>query len=127
MFFEKRAENWIAPLAVDPVYLHANIFTSLYYFDVILPRRSSRPSQRTLHHHHKALSLLRERLLYGNDHARLSNNTVSVVLCFTGQAFWTGDLRSATNHMEGIRKIANLRGGLSTSKDNEKLLVEILR
>jgi hypothetical protein len=125
--FEKRAENWIAPLALDPAYLHAKIFTSLYYFDVILPRRSSHENQLTLHHHHKALSLLRERLLYCNDDARLSNNTVSVVLGLAGHAFWTGDLRSATNHMEGMRKIANLRGGLSTFRDNEKLLAEILR
>ncbi|MCJ1376918.1 hypothetical protein MMC17_000008 [Xylographa soralifera] len=29
--------------------------------------------------------------------------------------------------MEGMRKIASLRGGLSTFRDNEKLLVEILR
>ena len=127
IFFERRAENWIAPLAVDPAYLHAKIFTSLYYFDVILPRRSSYASQGTLHHHHKALSLLRERLLYGNDDARLSNNTVSVVLGLAGHAFWTGDSRSATNHLEGMRKIVNLRGGLNTFRDNEKLLVEILR
>ncbi|MCJ1394402.1 hypothetical protein MMC18_007280, partial [Xylographa bjoerkii] len=127
IFFEKRAENWIAPLAVDPAYLHAKIFTSLYYFDVILPQRSSHESQRTLHHHHKALSLLRERILYGNNDSQLSNNTVSVVLSLAGHAFWTGDLKSATNHMEGMRKIANLRGGLNIFRDNEKLLAEILR
>ena len=127
IFFERRAENWIAPLAIDPAYLHAKIFTSLYYFDVILPRRSSHASQRTWNHHHKALSLLRERLLYGSDDARLSNNTVSVVLSLAGHAFWTGDVRSARNHMEGMRKIASLRGGLSAFRDNEKLLAEILR
>jgi hypothetical protein len=127
IFFERRAENWIAPLAIDPAYLHAKIFTSLYYFDMVLPRRSSHVSQRTWHHHHKALSLLRERLLYGNDDARLSNNTVSVVLSLAGYAFWTGDVRSARNHMEGMRKIASLRGGMSTFRDNEKLLAEILR
>ncbi|MCJ1431347.1 hypothetical protein MMC27_000698 [Xylographa pallens] len=127
IFFEKRAENWIAPLAVDPAYLHAMIFTSMYYFEVIQPRRSSHTSQRMLYHHHQALSLLREKLLDRLDDTQLSNNTLSVVLSFAGSAFWTGDLRFATNHIEGMRKIANLRGGLSTFKNNEKLLVEILR
>ncbi|KAK3940202.1 hypothetical protein QBC46DRAFT_288823, partial [Diplogelasinospora grovesii] len=127
IFFERRAENWIAPLAVDPAFLHAKIFTSLYYFDVILSRTSSGPTQRILHHHHKALSLLRERLLSGDDDARLSNNTVSIVLGLAGQAFWTGDVRSAINHMEGIRRIVHLRGGLRTFSGNEKLSVEILR
>jgi len=48
IFFDRRAESWIAPLAVDPAYLHAKIFTSLYYFDVVLSRRPSLASQRTL-------------------------------------------------------------------------------
>lgn len=127
IFFERRAENWIAPLAVDPAYLHSTIFTSLYYFDVILPETSSHAGQRILHHHHKALSLVRERLLHGGDDARLSNNTVSVILGLTGQTFWMGDLRSAANHMDGMRKIVHLRGGLHTFRDNQKLLAEILR
>ncbi|KUI58295.1 hypothetical protein VP1G_05607 [Cytospora mali] len=127
IFFDRRAENWIAPLAVDPAYLHAKIFTSLYFFDGIKPNRSHHASQRTMHHHHRALSLLRERILNGTDQARLSNNTISVILGLAGQAFWMGDLRSAMNHMEGLRRIVDLKGGLSSIRNNEKLLTELLR
>jgi hypothetical protein len=127
IFFERRAENWIAPLAVDPAYLHAKIFNSLYYFDVVLSRKSSIAKQRILRHHLKTLKLLRERFLYADDEARLSNNTVSAVLSLAGHAFWTGDSKSATHHMEGLCKIVNLRGGLTTFRDNVKLLAEILR
>jgi hypothetical protein len=127
IFFERRAENWIAPLALDPAYLHAKIFTSMYYFDVVLHRKSSLASQRTLRHHLKTLKLLRGRFLYGDDEVRLSNNTVSAVLGLAGHAFWTGDSKSATHHLEGLCKIVGLRGGVTTFRDNAKLLVEIFR
>ncbi|KAI1428122.1 hypothetical protein F5Y12DRAFT_733695 [Xylaria sp. FL1777] len=127
MFFDRRAENWIAPLAVDPAFLHASIFSSLYYFDSILPCGSPCADQRILYHYHKTVTILRERLQFDNDEIRLSNNTVNVVLRLAGQAFSTGDLKSATNHMQGIRRIINLRGGLGTFRGNEKLAAETLR
>jgi hypothetical protein len=127
IFFERRAEAWETPLAVNPVYLHAKIFTSMYYFDMVLPRKSSIAIQRTLRHHLKALRLLRGRFLYDKDEPRLSNNTVAAVLGLAGHAFWTGDPKSATHHMEGLCKIVNLRGGVTTFRDNSMLLAEILR
>jgi hypothetical protein len=65
--------------------------------------------------------------LYDDDEIRLSNNTVSIVLSLATQAFRTGELKLALYHMQGIRRIINLRGGLSTFKGNEKLAAEILR
>jgi hypothetical protein len=127
ILFERRGEAWIAPLAVNPAYLHAKIFTSLYYFDVVLPRRSSLANQRTLRHYFKTLRLLHERVLYDDNEVRLSNNTVAAVLGLAGHAYWTGDSKSATHHMEGLCKMVNLRGGVTTFRDNVKLLAEILR
>ncbi|KAI0435516.1 hypothetical protein F4803DRAFT_328886 [Xylaria telfairii] len=127
IFFDRRAQNWIAPLAIDPAFLHVNIFTSLYYYDAVLPRRPFRESQRVRHHYHKAISLLRERLVCDDNEKRLSNTTISIVLSLAGQAFCAGDLKSAVNHIQGIRKIINLRGGLSSITANEKLITEILR
>ncbi|KAI1125894.1 hypothetical protein F5Y10DRAFT_294276 [Nemania abortiva] len=127
MFFDRRAENWLAPLAVDPAFLHAKVFTSLYYFDVVLPRRSSHDNKHILYHYHTTVSLLRKRLLFDSDEIRLSNNTVSVILSLASQAFRTGELKLALHHMQGIRRIISLRGGLSTFKGNEKLAAEILR
>ncbi|KAI0183963.1 hypothetical protein EV127DRAFT_252746 [Xylaria flabelliformis] len=127
IFFDRRAENWIAPLALDPAFLHVSIFTSLYYYDAVVPRRPFRESQRVRHHYQKAVSLLRQRLLCDDNNIRLSNNTISIVLSFAGQAFTSGDLKSAINHIQGIQKIVDLRGGFSSIIGNEKLINEILR
>ncbi|KAI0550662.1 hypothetical protein F4679DRAFT_583331 [Xylaria curta] len=127
IFFDRRAENWIAPLAVDPAFLHVSIFTSLYYYDAVMPRRPFRESQRARYHYQKAVGLLRERLLCNDDEKRLSNNTISIILSFAGQAFSSGDLKSAVNHIQGIQKIVDLRGGFSSINGNEKLITEILR
>lgn len=127
IFFDRRAENWIAPLAIDPAFLHVNIFTSLYYYDAVLPRRPFRESQRVRHHYDKAISLLRERLVCDDNDKRLSNTTISIVLSLAGQAFCAGDLKTAVNHIQGIQRIIHLRGGLSSITGNEKLITEILR
>ncbi|KAI1346760.1 hypothetical protein F5Y01DRAFT_297087 [Xylaria sp. FL0043] len=127
IFFDRRGENWIAPLALDPAFLHASIFTSLYLFDAILPQGLARESHRIMYHYHKTVSILRKRLLFDDDEVKLSNNTVNVVLSLAGQAFRSGDLKSAMNHMQGIQRMVNLRGGLSTFRGNEKLAAEVLR
>ncbi|KAI0401042.1 hypothetical protein F4802DRAFT_446180 [Xylaria palmicola] len=128
IFFDRRAENWVAPLAVDAAFLHANISNSLYYCDVVLARTTPRASQRAWHYHHtKTLSLLRDRLDSDDGAMQLSNSTVAVILTLAGQAFCTGDLKTAMKHMEGIRRIVGLRGGFGTFKGNEKLVTEILR
>ncbi|KAI0478164.1 hypothetical protein F4859DRAFT_504033 [Xylaria cf. heliscus] len=127
IFFERRAENWIAPMAIDPAFLHVNIFTSLYYYEALLPGRPFLESPRIRHHYHKAVSLLRERLLCDDNENRLSNNTVSIVLSLAGQAFSAGDLKSAVNHIQGVRRMIDLRGGLTSIRGNEKLIAEILR
>jgi hypothetical protein len=127
IFFERRAENWIAPLTTDLAFLHMMIFTSQYYFDTIaiLPRKPSR--QHISPHFVKALRLLQERI-GGNDHkAKLSFTTLAAVMGLTGHAYLTGDLKSARNHLEGLHKIVILRGGVSTFEANPKLLLEILR
>ncbi|KAJ3566876.1 hypothetical protein NPX13_g6976 [Xylaria arbuscula] len=128
IFFERRVEHWVAPLALDAAYLHANIASSLYYRDVILSPTTSRSDQRTRYYHHtKAVSLLRERINSMNEDIQLSNNTVSIILILAGQAFIAGNLKTAMQHLEGIHTIINLRGGFSAFKGNEKLATEILR
>ncbi|MCJ1281112.1 hypothetical protein MMC26_000430 [Xylographa opegraphella] len=127
IFFERRAEAWIAPLAFDPAYLHAMIFTSQYFFDAILPQNISPFNQRSLPHFLETVKLLRERLAHGNDEARLSYTTAAAVMGLTGHALWTGNSESARHHMEGLSRIVSLRGGVATFKENPKLLIEILR
>ncbi|KAK3389938.1 hypothetical protein B0H63DRAFT_105702 [Podospora didyma] len=129
ILFERRAEAWIAPLTIDPAFLHTMIFTSQYYFDAVLPQRpSSEMSQRSLPHYTKTLKLLHERFSEtGDEQARLSFTTVAAVMGLTGYAHLMGDTRSARHHLKGLHKIVTLRGGISTLRGSAKLLVEILR
>jgi hypothetical protein len=127
MFFDRRAENWIAPLAVDPAYLHAMIFTAQFYFDALVSEKSASIIRRSLPHFLKTLKLLRERMADDDDEAKLSDSTVAAIMALVGHAHLTGDINSARHHMEGLYKIVVLRGGVTTFKRNAKLLVEILR
>lgn len=130
MFFNRRAEAWIAPLAFDPAYLHAMIFTSQYYFDALkigTTSEASSISKTSVPHYLKTLKLLRERMAIGDDEIRLSDTTSATIMALVGYARLTGDDQSARNHLEGLFKIVNLRGGVSSFKNSAKLLVEILR
>ncbi|KAI0506272.1 hypothetical protein F5B22DRAFT_624274 [Xylaria bambusicola] len=130
IFFERRVEHWVAPLAIDAAYLHANISHSLYYHDVVLSLATSRESRRTWYYHHtKALGLIRDRINSDKGDSRLSSRTISVILILASQAFITGDLETARKHLNGISIIVNLRGGFSIfeREGNEKLATEILR
>ena len=127
IFFERRAEAWIAPLASDPVYLHATIFASQYYFDAILARNFSLVTQRSSSHFLETVKLLRERLVHDDNKAKLSFTTAAAVMALAGQALLTGNSMSARHHMEGLSRIVSLRGGVATFAENPKLLIEILR
>ncbi|KFY32795.1 hypothetical protein V495_08731 [Pseudogymnoascus sp. VKM F-4514 (FW-929)] len=127
IFFERRAEAWIAPLAFDPAYLHSMIFSSQYYFDAVLPRSFSLINQRSLPHYLETVKLLRERLAHGSDSAKLSFTTMAAVMALAAHALWTGNHAFARYHVEGLRKIVNLRGGVDTFKVHPKLLMEIFR
>ncbi|KAI1270048.1 hypothetical protein F5Y18DRAFT_366926 [Xylariaceae sp. FL1019] len=127
--FKRRPEHWTTPLKVDPAFLHAKISTSLWYYETIFPRKPfpNMPGTGTWFHYFKALSLLRQRLLVDNDDLRLSDYTLNVVLSLTGQALASGDVKSASNHMEGMARMADLRGGWPTFQGNEKLAIELIR
>lgn len=75
----------------------------------------------------KGLKILRERLLRDNDDAKISDGTISTVLKLAGAAQFDGNGETAKYHMQGLRRMVDLRGGLDVFEDKPKLLVEILR
>ncbi|KAI1452420.1 hypothetical protein F4805DRAFT_30156 [Annulohypoxylon moriforme] len=118
-------KQWIEPLAFDAAYLHTMIFTTHDYFNLLLHRT---PGGETSPHFFKTIQILRERLvLEGNGRSKVSILTASVVLALAGHALLMNEYASARHHMEGLRKIIDLRGGISTFKGSSKLLIEILR
>ncbi|KAI1138436.1 hypothetical protein F5Y05DRAFT_384082 [Hypoxylon sp. FL0543] len=124
-FDQSDKRQWIEPLAFDSAYLHTMIFTTHDYFNLLLHRA---PCGETSPHFFKAVRILRERLLREDDDpSKISTLTTSVVLALTGHAILVNEYASAEHHLEGLRKIVNLRGGISSLKNSAKLLLEILR
>lgn len=127
IFFDRRAEMWIAPLTFDSAFLHAMIFSAQFYFDVVSTGISSSLSQRALPHFAKTISLLHERMTHDDDEQRLSNSTVVAIMVLVMHAHVSGDIKSARHHMQGLCKIIALRGGVASFAGSAKLLMEIFR
>lgn len=80
-----------------------------------------------MEHHSAALRLLRERLSVHNSGDIVSDATILVVLYLTLHAHFTNDYDTAKHHMEGLRKIVDMRGGLTAFGPNTKLVMELLK
>lgn len=63
-------------------------------------------------HFEKGIRLLRERLLGTDDNLKVSRPTISVVLKLALAAHLEGDHQSSLHHVEGLRRMMDLRGGL---------------
>jgi hypothetical protein len=113
---------WIEQLSVNALFLQSVIFMAQTYFDLMRGHNSSHPSQI----HLKTLQLLREKLSFGDEKAQLADPTVFVVVNLAVHAHMTGEDKSAKHHLDGIRKIVELRGGLNNLTQT-KLLIELLR
>ncbi|KAL1849890.1 hypothetical protein VTK73DRAFT_9792 [Phialemonium thermophilum] len=126
--FEKQHGSWFEPLTTDAAYLHAMAFSSQAYFGLAMGNKDRNfPGGETSQHFVRTVQLLRERLLALGPGEQVSDLTISVVLSLATYAYLTGDDASAAHHMDGLRQIADLRGGLSAFLANDKLLIEMLR
>ncbi|KAK4941949.1 hypothetical protein LTR10_018279 [Elasticomyces elasticus] len=111
---------------IDPAALHIAAFTVYGFIDRILRRQDKFTNPAAMLHFQKGLKLLRERLLGPDDEIKLSDTTIGTVLKLASHAHFEGDYQASKQHMEGLRKMVDLRGGLPVFTGN-KLLVEMLR
>jgi hypothetical protein len=115
-------------LTVDPAYLHAVILGAQTYIDLasgILKQDGA--TQRSSIHLLKTIQLLRRRLSDETELKRISNPTFTMVITLANIAHLTGDHVTAVHHLEGLWKMVNLRGGVSTFRESPKLLTELFR
>ncbi|KAI1773952.1 hypothetical protein F4818DRAFT_420316 [Hypoxylon cercidicola] len=132
--FGAKEKAWMEALTVDAAYLHAMAFSAQDYFDLLPGRPTScRNASARLAAPHvvKTLQLLRERLEMSEEHdmkmVQGSFSTAAVVLCLAFHAHIMGEQQAALHHMQGLRKIIDLSGGLQGLENNMKLLLEVLR
>ncbi|KAH6985703.1 hypothetical protein BKA56DRAFT_715144 [Ilyonectria sp. MPI-CAGE-AT-0026] len=110
---EPEDSEWVGSLITDPVYLHSMLFSSEAIQDESLGRGRSVLTQ---FHLVKTLRLLQERISIPNDPLAISDQTIMTVVTLALAAQIFGDQAGFENHMEGLIRMVNLRGGFGTLK-----------
>ncbi|KAI0382530.1 hypothetical protein F5Y04DRAFT_279817 [Hypomontagnella monticulosa] len=124
--FQSDNRGWDSPFGRDAASLHITTFAAQGFIDRVLNRQESITNPEAILHFHKGLKLLRERLLGDDDEIKISDSTMSIVLKLASIAHFDGNYEIAKQHMDGLRKMVDLRGGLDVFRGTS-LLVEMLR
>ncbi|KAK6334274.1 hypothetical protein TWF730_003488 [Orbilia blumenaviensis] len=125
--FNHKDRQWWDALTVDPAYLNTTAFMAYAYVDLMKGNRYAPMIPQAAFHFVQAVRMLRERLITADKGLLFSDSTIFLVLSLALYAHMTGDGPTARNHLVGLRKIVNMRGGIRSFRHNEKLLMEILR
>jgi hypothetical protein len=125
---QPEGKPWHYPIGRDAAAFHINAFAVQSFIDRVLRCQSEdMVNPMALLHHQKGLKLIRERLDGDDKEAKISDATIGVVLKLASAAHFSGHVKIARQHIQGLKEMTNLRGGLQIFQDNPKLLVEIWR
>jgi hypothetical protein len=125
ILFDKNDRSWFQPLFFDALYLHSIAFSAHTYLQFLFSRRSPERAREAEIHFAKTVSLLRKRLLAQSEKA-VSDVTIMVVLSLSTIAIMNQNFRSAEHHLQGLRKLITLKGGL-VSLTRPKFVIETFR
>ena len=109
---------WLPFALSDPVVFHASMYSWSMSFRARIGLSptilSDEPESelRLLHHKGAAISLINARL--SDQDKAVSDETVAAIAALTNIALVTGSQEEATKHMQGLRLITEMRGGLSS-------------
>ena len=117
--FQVDQSGRLYPIARDAVALHISAFAIEGFIDKVLHGRTSLVNPSAMLHFEKGMRLLRERLLGNDDEMKISDSTISTVLKLAGAAHFDGDYQVAKHHMDGLRRMMDLRGGVDAFRDTE--------
>ncbi|RDW63274.1 hypothetical protein BP6252_10819 [Coleophoma cylindrospora] len=124
--FPRDNQGWLYLIDVDTAALHITIFAIESFIDKILRHQVNSVNLPARLHFQEGLRLLRGRLLSEDDDTRISDSTMGVVLKLAGAAHFDGDFATSKHHMNGLRRMVDLRGGLDVFQ-GKYLLEEMLR
>ena len=117
--------GWIRLCTTDAAALHITAFSVEGFVDMFLHQREQ-PNPAAMVHFQKGLTLLSDRLVGGDEKLKITDASIGVVLKLATSAHFAGDLQAERQHMIGVRKMVDSRGGLDAFKNNH-LFFEILR
>jgi hypothetical protein len=115
--------GWFEYIAKDPSYLHAVVFTSQSYLDGA--RGKTALGQLAAKHLAKTLVLLQQRLQ--DESLATSESTIGTVVALVLIADAVGDMETAVKHLDGLCRIIELRGGVSSLSHAIQLQVKVCR
>ncbi|KAF4458542.1 hypothetical protein FALBO_14729 [Fusarium albosuccineum] len=124
--FQAENREWLHLVRQDAAARHITAFAVEIFIDRFLRRREESTNPTAIIHLHKGLNLIRERLVADDDESKVSDSTIGVVLKLASAAHFNGDYEASKQHMDGLRKMVNLRGGLDVLKGT-RFLLEMLR
>ena len=118
--------EWLHTIRDDRAALHMTSFAVESFIDAFLHQRDEVVSPTAMMHFQKGVSLLRERLQSEDLGITSTDSTIGTVLKLTTAAVFSGEHQMAKQHMQGVRKLVDLRGGFSVF-DGKFLQLEMLR
>ncbi len=125
--FQADNRERLYPLTSDAISLHITAFSVDGFINKVLRHQDlDIVNPAAMLHFQKGLRLLRERLLGEDDHTKVSDSTMAIVLKLASTSHFEGDSEVSKQHMEGLRKMVDLRGGLDVFK-GRIFLTEMLR
>ena len=117
--FQVDQSGRLYPIARDAVALHISAFAIEGFIDRVLHGRVNLANPSAMLHFEKGMRLLRERLLGDDEEVKISDSTIGTVLKLAGAAHFDEDYQVAKHHMDGLRRMVDLRGGLDVFRDTE--------
>lgn len=107
--YQADTSDTLYPMATDSAALHITAYAVEGFMEKVL-RDGKAPKASAMLHFQKGVRLLRERLLNDDEEIKLSDSTISVVLKLASIAHFDRDHKASRIHMDGLRKMVNLRG-----------------
>jgi len=110
-----RADNreWLDLIGSDSAALHITAFAVESFIDRILCKQENTINLAAMIHFQKGTNIIHERLLGHDEEKKISDSTIGTVLKLASAAHFCGDFNASQHHMEGIRRMVDLRGGLT--------------
>lgn len=124
--FQADNRERLYPLTSDAIALHITAFSVEGFINRILRHQEDALNPVAMLHLQKGLRLLRYRLLGDDDEIKISDATMGVVLKLASAAHFDGDYMASRQHMEALRTMVELRGGVDVFK-GRIFLTEMLR
>lgn len=116
--------GWFPYMISDVCCLHSMMFSVRAFAEGALHNQLSRPA---CFHYAQTLQLLQARLNEIDQTFATSDPTIMVVINLAAAAELMEDFAAVENHIEGLEKIVNLRGGVQALNTHNNIQVKVCR